>query len=56
VHTKTDPSYIYAMEDIRTAKCRSGPSLMVDAAGFFAPVETKLFRTILAEQCKRLDV
>lgn len=56
VHTKTDPSYLYTMEDIKTSKCKSGPSMMVDASGFFAPVETKLFRTILKEQCKRLDV
>eukprot|EP01127_Copromyxa_protea_P013383 TRINITY_DN3594_c0_g1_i1.p1 TRINITY_DN3594_c0_g1~~TRINITY_DN3594_c0_g1_i1.p1 ORF type:complete len:341 (-),score=70.30 TRINITY_DN3594_c0_g1_i1:150-1067(-) len=55
VHTKTDPSYVFAMEDVRTAKCKSGPSMMVDAAGFFAPVETKLFRTILKEQCKQVN-
>lgn len=56
VHTKTDPSYIYLMEDIKTSKCKSGPSMMVDASGFFAPVETKLFRTILKEQCKKPGV
>lgn len=56
VHTKTEPSYLFTIEDVKTSKCKSGPSMMVDASGFFAPVETKLFRTILKEQCLKLDV
>jgi len=54
--TKTDPSYAYAIEDMKGGPpCRSGPSTYTDNAGYFAPVETTIFRTILTEQCKQKD-
>lgn len=56
VHTVTDPSYLSVLEDVKTSKCRAAPSVAVDKVQFFAPAETKLFRTLLKEQCQVLDV